>query len=75
MMFDQPIELAKVIIGFCNGTITGKFEKKPRNEQLIPANYKKHDLKSNKNWGRKLCQLVIVIGLAILVTQIYNQMV
>ena len=67
-MFDQPFELAKLIIGFCEGTITGKFEKKPRDEQLIPANYKKHDLKGNKNWGKNMCAFAVVIGLAILVT-------
>ena len=32
MNFDQPEELCRLMVGFFDGTITGKFELKPRRE-------------------------------------------
>ena len=39
MVFDNPEDLARIIIGFCDGTIVGTFEEKDRFVSKIPKGH------------------------------------
>ena len=60
MMFDQPFELVRLMIGFFEGKVKGKFQPKSRHEQVIPANYKKFE-KVNKFPWMKILAVVFVL--------------
>ena len=64
MMFDQPFELARLMVGFFNGTIKGKFERKPRNEQVIPANYKQFEKGDSMPWKQVLVVFIVCVMIA-----------
>lgn len=48
MMFDQPFELIRLMVGFFEGTITGKFEPKPRNEVTLQEKHETSNAKCEK---------------------------
>ena len=48
MMFDQPFELIRLMVGFFEGTITGKFEPKPRNEVTLQEKNETSNAKCEK---------------------------